>query len=94
MGKDAKKDESEKRFEERLNALPPLDRLVVTMMLELKNVELQETDAAVADSKKQLIEQKYEAIGQQIVGKSVGQRRRELSEIGRQLLSKPKNTKS
>jgi len=94
MGKNAKKDESEKRFEERLNALQPLDRLVVSMMLELKDVELQEKDRAVAESKKRLIEQKYEAIGQQSVGKSVEQRRRELSEKGRQLLSNPKNPKS
>jgi hypothetical protein len=94
MGKNAKKDESEKRFEERLNALQPLDRLVVSMMLELKDVELQEKDRAVAESKKRLIEQKYEAIGQQSVGQSVEQRRRELSEKGRQLLSNPKNPKS
>jgi len=94
MGKNVKKDESEKRFEERLNALHPLDRLVVSMMLELKDVELQEKDRAVAESKKRLIEQKYEEIGQQSVGKSVEQRRRELSEKGRQLLSSPKNPKS
>lgn len=94
MAKNAKKDESEKRFEERLNALQPLDRLVVSMMLELKDVELQEKDRAVAESKKRLIEQKYEAIGQHSVGKSVEQRRRELSEIGRQVVSIPKSPKS
>jgi hypothetical protein len=93
MGKNAKKDESEKRFEERLSALHPLDRLVVSMMLELKDVELLEKIPAVAESKKRLIEQKYEAMGQQSVGKSVEQRRRELSEKGRKLLSRPKNTK-
>jgi hypothetical protein len=94
MGKNAKKNESEKGFQERLNALHPLDRLVVSMMLELKDVELNEKDPAVAESKKRLIEEKYEAMGQQSVGKSVGQRRRELTEIGRQLLSRPKNKKS
>jgi len=93
MGKNAKKDESEKRFEERLSALHPLDRLVISMMLELKDVELLEKIPAVAESKKRLIEQKYEAMGQQSVGKSVEQRRRELSEKGRKLLSRPKNTK-
>ena len=63
------------------------------MMLELKDVELLEKIPAVAESKKRLIEQKYEAMGQQSVGKSVEQRRRELSEKGRKLLSRPKNTK-
>ena len=94
MGKNAKKDELKKRFDKRLNALHPLDRLVVSMMLELKDVELQEKDRAVAESKKRLIEQKYEAIGQQSVGRSVEQRRRELSEIGRQVVSIPKSPKS
>jgi len=93
MGKNAKKDESEKRFEERLNALHPLDRLVVSMMLELKDVELREKNPEVAETKKRLIEQRYEAMGQQSTGKSVEQRRRELSEQGRQLLSRPKNPK-
>jgi hypothetical protein len=93
MGKNARKEELHKNFHERLNALQPLDRLVVSMMLELKDVESQEKDPAVAESKKRLIEQKYEAIGQQTVGKSVEQRRRELSEKGRQLLSRPKNPK-
>jgi hypothetical protein len=91
MGKNAKKEELQKSFRERLNALQPLDRLVVSMMMELRNVELQEKDPAVAESKKRLIEQKYEALGQQSVGKSVEQRRRELTEKGRQLLSRPKN---
>jgi hypothetical protein len=94
MGKNAEKDELKKRLDERLNALHPLDRLVVSMMLELKDVELKEKDPGVAETKKRLIEQKYESIGQQSVGKSVEERRRQLSEIGRQLLSKPKNTKS
>jgi hypothetical protein len=93
MGKSARKDELQKGFQERLNALNPLDRLVVSMMLELKDVESKEKDAAVAESKKRLIEQKYEALGQQSVGKSVEQRRRELTEKGRQLLSRPKNQK-
>ena len=93
MGKNTKQDESEKRFEERLNALHPLDRLVVSMMLELRDVELQEKDPVVAESKKRLIERKYEAMGQQSVGKSVEKRRRDLSDKGRQLLSKPKGPK-
>jgi hypothetical protein len=93
MGKNAKKEESERRFQERLNALHPLDRLVVSMMLELKDVELKEKDPGVAEAKKRLIEQKYEELGQKTVGKSVKQRRHELSEKGRQLLSKPKNLK-
>jgi hypothetical protein len=93
MGKNARKEELHKSFQERLNALHPLDRLVVSMMLELKNVEVEEKDAAVAESKKRLIEQKYETIGEQSVGKSVDQRRRELSAKGRQLLSRPKNPK-
>jgi hypothetical protein len=91
MGKNAKREESARRLEERLNALHPLDRLVVSMMLELKDVELLEKDPAVAESKKRLIEEKYEALGQKTVGKSVEQRRHELSEKGRQLLSRPKN---
>ena len=93
MGKNAKRDEPARRFEERLNALSPLDRLVVSMMLELKDVEVKEKDRGVAEAKKRLIEQKYEAIGQQSVGKSVEERRRQLSEIGRQLLSRSKNEK-
>ena len=93
MGKNARKDELQKSFQERLKALNPLDRLVVSMMMELKDAELQEKDPAVAESKKRLIEQKYEAMGQQSVGKSVEQRRRELSEKGRQLFSRPKNPK-
>lgn len=94
MGKNVQKDELKKRFDERLNALHPLDRLVVSMMLELKDVELQEKDPTVAESKKRLIEQKYEELGQKTVGKSVEQRRRELSEKGRQLLSSSKKLKS
>jgi ABC-type branched-subunit amino acid transport system ATPase component len=93
MGKNARKEELHKRLQERLAALQPLDRLVVSMMLELNNVELQEKDPKVAESKKRLIEQKYETIGRQTVGKSVEQRRSELSEKGRQLLSIPKSSK-